>query len=167
MIRRGATSWVLIVVLAACTATAPRSPAPAQDPALDVGAGDDLSDGHVIDVQPLAAPGVAALLERARAAERRGELAEAGKWLREALALAPRDPEAWQRLAELALLAGEWTDAIDHARASFDNGPKVGSLCYRNWMTISRARQGLGEEDRSHHALGEAEDCRVRARARL
>lgn len=167
MKRARALGAAALLALAGCATESPQpAAAEPQVPSID-SAVDDLAGDSVIEVQPLAAPGVSLLLQRARAAEAAGEIAEAERLLQEALALAPRDPEAWQRLAELSLLAGEWSMALYQARESFHFGPKIGRLCARNWLTISRAYRARGEEARADHAEGEATDCAVRARERL
>ncbi len=127
----------------------------------------EVAANGVVEVTPLADPAVPPLLDRARAAERAGEVVRARTFLEQALSLAPSDPMVWQRLAELYLLNGEWPSAAEAARRSFDLGPKVGTLCARNWVTMARAFQAQGLVDRAGHAEREAEDCPVRARERL
>lgn len=125
------------------------------------------AEDSVIEVTPLADPDVLELKRRAETAEADGALEEARTLLSEALELAPRDPLLWQHLAELDLQLGDLQSAIDRAHHSYEIGPKVGSLCSRNWLTIAEAHRALDNRALESEAMAIAESCPVRARERL
>lgn len=101
----------------------------------------DLAEQVVIEVFPLAEPSVADLVEAARAAEARGELARAKDYVNQALELNPHDAELWQLRAELRIGLAQWQLAEADARHAWEIGPRTGPLCARNWITVAMARR--------------------------
>ena len=94
--------------------------------------------GRGLDVQPFRDAGVSALLNRADAAEQRGEWDQVALWLARAGEAADgADPLVLQRQAELALLMADFDDARLLALRSFELGPKTGPLCLRNFETVA------------------------------
>lgn len=100
-----------------------------------------------LDVRPLADPQVRDLREQAAAHETAGKIDAAVASLDAALALTPADPALLQERAELALLQGRWSQALDFARRSHAEGPGVGPLCRRQHelqvqVALAEALQG-------------------------
>ena len=118
-------------------------------------------------VQPLRDPQVEDLRHRAEAQEAAGELSAAVASLDQALALVPGDPDLLQWKAELALLRRVWSQAEALANQSFQNGPKLGGLCRRNWTTIAYARQGRGDAAGAAVARGQVDSCTVAPPVRM
>lgn len=120
-----------------------------------------------VEVSPLQDPQVADLKTKADAAEQRGKPKTAEKYLRRALAHRPEDPELWQRLAETQLARRLFAEAEPTAQKSFSLGPKVGSLCVRNWLTIHASRAETGRQAEAAQAKVEAGRCQVQAVIRM
>ncbi|MDX1568850.1 MAG: tetratricopeptide repeat protein [Xanthomonadales bacterium] len=159
------TIFLAALTLIACATTEP-PPVINEEAAEEIRAQARQDDG-VIEVVPLADGDVQILLERANAAEARGELEEARRLLIQAADLAPRDPRIWQHLAEIELETGAFQAAIEHALKSFHLGPQVGPLCSRNWLTVAEAQSALENAHLASAASERAEACPVRARERL
>lgn len=147
----------LVLLLGGCAA---RLPAPIEERDL---AGEvrrqTAESSSDVEVYALSDPAGLHLLERARVAEQAGQLDEAARLVREALALTPDDPEYWQYLAELELQGGDFLAAIEHAKQSFQLGPRIGPLCYRNWLTRQRAHEALRQAQEAGLAGQQAEGC--------
>lgn len=147
--------------------TAARLPAP--QPAAAVAtiraAGDKLDSA--VQVQPLRDAAIDGALARARSAEAAARydeaVAEAGK----ALALDPTAPDILQYRAELEVLRGRWTEAEKFALDSFEHGPRVGSLCARNWQTVVEARTSMNDARTAEQAGNRLKECRVAPRVRM
>ncbi len=160
------------LLLVACSTDAPQSsrgrPAAKVEVAVQVAqvraAGISANE---LEVQPLRDPQVEDLRVEAEALESRGELRQADATLDRALALTPGDPDLLQWKAELALLRRAWLPAEQAANASFENGPKLGGLCRRNWTTIAFAREGRGDAAGAAVARGQVEACRVAPPVRM
>lgn len=101
--------------------------------------------GDVIEVAPLRDPGVVDLLQVAERAEAVGDLDGAEQALRRAVELAPEDPDLMQRRAELLLAQRALDQAELLAAQSYERGPRLGSLCRRNWTTVRLAREARGD----------------------
>lgn len=93
-------------------------------------------DNSVIEVKPLRDPAVATLVDAAQQDEQTGDYTEAAEKLDQALQIAPDSPDLLQDRAELAVRLGDFTRAEQLARKSWSLGPRLGSLCARNWQTI-------------------------------
>lgn len=102
---------------------------------------------HGIEVAPLQDAERAHRLDQVRSHRDRGDLDQARAAAAAALAEAPADPVLLQEAAELALLAGDWPQAVELAGRSYEVGPRVGELCRRNWLTIAAARAALAGAD--------------------
>ncbi len=98
-------------------------------------------DDSVIHVAPLRSPQVTALIQEARAEERAGQYQAAAHTLDHALGLAPDAPDLLQDRAELAVRLGNYQQAEKLARRSWTVGPRLGSLCARNWQTVLEMRR--------------------------
>ena len=107
--------------------------------------------GDELVFQALADEAIVDLREQAARAEADGDRAKAAELLDRALALNAADPQALQARAELAILERSWPLAERLARQSFASGPKLGSLCRRNWLTLHYAALAQG------HALPDRE----------
>lgn len=134
------------------------APAPQRDLLAEVraAAGDPID---VIEVAPLRDAIVADLLERADQAERAGDLAGAEQALRQAVELVPGDPDLMQRRAEFLLAQRALDEAEQLAALSFERGPRLGSLCRRNWTTVRLAREERGDAGGARTAARQVARC--------
>lgn len=161
------------LALAACTQSIPPSPVvkpTAQvDPATAVrairaaGAGLD----SAVQVHPLRDPAIDGILKKAHDAEAAKDFAAATESAHKALQLAPDAPDILQYLAELETARGDWQQADQLAMKSFALGPKIGSLCARNWQTVVEARTALGDAATVAQAQQRVKECRVPPRLRM
>lgn len=152
---------VLTGLLCACAAQPPapvedrgtvdhsRAPAPAAP------------DARGLQVYPLRNPAVTELTDAARHAEEQGDLDRAAMLLERALRIEGRDPELLQYMAEIKFGQGDWEQAASYASRSFDQGPRLGELCQRNWRTLALARERLGDSAGSVQARQRLDTCRV------
>jgi tetratricopeptide (TPR) repeat protein len=172
--------WLLplmLVLLGSC-ATPPRPLAPA--PVVEAprfapdmravlaelrAAADDAGD--VIHVAPLRDPAVQDLLDEAARFEQIGELTAAANRLQQALALTPGDPQLMQEYAEYLFVLERFEDAAVLAEQSFEAGPRLGGLCRRNWATVQRARELLGDAAAATAAAEHASRCIVEPQLRM
>lgn len=140
----------LAVLLAACaeTPTQPTATTTHDIVAAIQAAGN--SDQSALTVTPLRDPALQLLLQQAQSEIVKRDFAAAANVLDRAHARAPSDPEVVQRQAELAVRQHHYADAERLARQSFALGPKLGSLCARNWQTVVEMR------DLAHDAAGVA-----------
>ena len=92
-------------------------------------------------MQPLRDPAIADLRQAAAQHETARDWASADAALEQALALSPGDPELLQWRAELALVQGDYNVAVELANASWEQGPRLGALCRRNWTTVRLVRE--------------------------
>ena len=164
----------VVFALAGCAHTSvpvePAKPAlPVPDPAAAVaairaaGAGLD----SAVQVQPLRDPAIDGFLKQAHDAEAANDPAAAAAAADRALKLAPQAPDILQYLAELDVGRGDWQAAEQHAIRSFTLGPKVGSLCARNWQTVIEARTALNDAATVAQARLRLKECRVAPRPRM
>ncbi len=168
-----ACSLVALFTLAGCAQTgAPVDATPAlvaPTPAAAVqairaaGAGLD----SAVQVEPLRDPAIDGFLTRAQAAEKTGDIADAVEAADKALQLADDAPDILQYLAELETARGAWIKAEQHAVKSFRTGPRVGSLCARNWQTVIEARTAMNDAPTVAQARDRLKECRVAPRLRM
>lgn len=153
------------VLLAACSSVpvaplpvAEVAPPPPRDLLAEVraAAGDPVD---VIEVAPLRDGTVVDLLAAAEAAERRGDLVAAEQAVRRAVELVPHDPDLMQRHAELLLAQRLLDEAEQLAALSFERGPRLGSLCRRNWTTVRLAREERGDAGGAATAARQVARC--------
>lgn len=162
-----------VLALAACSAPGPtpvqREPVSALDGNAAVAAvraaGEALDSA--VQVAPLRDPAVDGFMAAAEAAEHAGRIGEAVAEARRAVAMAPEAPEIHQYLAELALLQGDWQAAERQAMHSFEIGPRVGSLCARNWQTLVETRSALSDDAAVATARRHLANCRVAPPVRM
>lgn len=102
-------------------------------------AGADAQDS--LEVQPLRDPVIDDLRQAAARHEAEHDWARADAALEQALTLTPGDPELLQWRAELALVRGDYSAAVELANASWEHGPRLGALCRRNWTTVRVVRE--------------------------
>jgi tetratricopeptide (TPR) repeat protein len=168
-------SILLACALAACTQPAPPTPQavkpspPPQDPPASVRAIRAAGDGldSAVQVQPLRDPAIDGFLKKARDAEKGGDFSAAIDAANQALKLAPDSPDILQYLAELEIGRSNWLPAEALAIKSFTLGPKVGSLCARNWQTVVEARGALNDTATVAQAKQRLKECRVAPRLRM
>jgi hypothetical protein len=162
---RDGLGWVAMLWLAGC-ASVPVPPAavveapapPARDLLAEVRAA-AADAGDVIEVAPLRDPGVADLLQTAEQAEAGGDLDAAERAIRRAVELAPDDPDLMQRHAELLLAQRALDEAEQLAALSYERGPRLGSLCRRNWTTVRLAREERGDLGGAQTAASRVARC--------
>jgi tetratricopeptide (TPR) repeat protein len=165
---------VLALLLAGCAHTGESdAPAearlPAAQPTAAVAtirtAGDKLDSA--VQVQPLRDAAIDGALARARSAETAARYDEAVAEAEKALALDPTAPDILQYRAELEVLRGHWAEAEKFALDSFEHGPRVGSLCARNWQTVAEARTAMNDARTAEQAGKRLKECRVAPRVRM
>ncbi|WP_426687999.1 tetratricopeptide repeat protein [Rhodanobacter ginsengiterrae] len=144
-VRQLLLSLLIAGLLAGCGmfATTPRTPAPTPLPSYDQVAAIRAAgerEKSIIDVNPLPDPGVSALRDAARQDEQGGRYAAAAGKLDQALKLGPDAPELLQERAEVAVRLKDFATAERLAHRSWSLGPRLGSLCARNWQTIVEMR---------------------------
>lgn len=141
--RRRAIPIVGLVVglaaLAACSQPPPKPPSP--DNAGAVAAIRALGAHYQSSVQVhgLRDPAVDGFLDAAKAQEAQGRFPAAQADVDKALKIAPHAPDILQYAAELSIETGNWKQAGELARQSYDLGAKVGGLCARNLETLARS----------------------------
>jgi hypothetical protein len=164
----------LCATLAACGGSTSSGAADAR-PATRVAGGADLlqqvrSAGEVgdeLDVQPLRDPRVEDLRAAATQAEARGDWAGASRLLVQAAQYTPNDPDLLQWQAELALVVRDWATAERLATQSWDQGPKLGGLCRRNWTTRALGADARGDAAAAAQARQQVAACKVAPPVRL
>jgi hypothetical protein len=125
------------------------------------------ADPNSLDVVPLRDPQVEDLRARAAQREASGDAAGAALAIAQALELQPGDPELLQQSAEYALLQNDWLHAELFARQSYDRGPKLGSLCRRNWTTLRFVLLARGDAPGAQNALQQVSACTVAPPVRM
>jgi len=120
-----------------------------------------------VQVQPLRDPAIEGFLNQAHAAETAKNFDAAAEATARALKLAPDAPDLLQYQAEVEILRGNWKQAEDLAIKSFTLGPKVGSLCARNWQTVVEARIAMNDAATQAQAKQRLKECRVAPPVRM
>ena len=62
---------------------------------------------------------------------------------------------------------GDFAQAEKNAMKSFSLGPKVGSICAKNWQTVVEARTGMGDTATAQQATQRVKECRVKPIQRM
>ncbi len=119
------------------------------------------NDDSVVQVQPVRDARTRAFLHTIHAEERAGEYEKAAHALDAALKLAPHAPDLLQDRAEMAVRLQHWDRAVKLAMRSWTLGPKVGSLCARNWQTVVEMRKLHGNAAGAASARKQEAKCRV------
>jgi pyruvate/2-oxoglutarate dehydrogenase complex dihydrolipoamide acyltransferase (E2) component len=165
----------VVLALSACTQpSAPSQASTRPPPVLDhdpVGAiraaGMGMDSSSSVQVQPLRDPAIEGYLKQAHAAETAKDFDAAAAATAHALKLAPDAPDILQYQAEVEILRGHWKEAEDLAVKSFTLGPKVGSLCARNWQTVVEARIAMSDKATEAQAKQRLKECRVAPPVRM
>lgn len=123
--------------------------------------------GSSVEVQPLRDPAVDGFLKQAADLEAALNFIDALAAVDRALKLAADAPEILQLKAELLVGLRRYADAEALARRSFELGPRLGSLCARNWQTVAETRRALKDEASAESAKAQVAACRVPPRQRL
>ena len=164
---------VSLLALAACSSDAPPPaagrPASAKiDPvALVATVRTAGATGHELEVKPLRDPQVEDLRAEAESHEAQGRYPQASAALNKALEITPADPDLLQWKAELALLLRAWLVAEQLASQSYENGPRLGGLCRRNWTTVQLARESRGDAAGAEVARRQVDSCTVAPPVRM
>jgi tetratricopeptide (TPR) repeat protein len=160
------------LALSSCTQPGAPSKAATKPPVLDhdpvgairaAGIGMDSS----VQVQPLRDPAIEGDLKQAHAAETAKNYDAAVAAVDQALKLAPDAPDLLQNKAEVEGLRNRWKEAEALAIRSFTLGPKVGSLCARNWQTVVEARIVMNDPATEAQAKQRLKECRVAPPVRM
>ncbi len=169
---RHSSLCVIVLMLGACAQTgapvASKGPPPLDRTAAlrairDAGHGLD----SAVQVQPLRDAAIDGYVQQSRQAEARNDYAAAATSMDKALQLAPEAPDLLQSRAEIDIALGDFVQAEKQALRSFSLGPKVGSLCARNWQTVVEARTGMGDAATAQQAAQRLKECRVAPRLRM
>ena len=120
-----------------------------------------------VQVQPLRDPAIEGFLNQAHAAETAKNYDGAAEAAARALKLAPDAPDILQYQAEIEVLRGNFKDAEALAIKSYTLGPKVGSLCARNWQTVVEARLAMNDAPTVAQAKQRLKECRVAPPVRM
>jgi len=170
---RAACSTLLLGLLAACSQAPPAPaanvrpavPAPREMVAQVRAAG--VSNASELEVTPLRDPQVGDLLDRAAKLEAQTNYPGAAQAIAKALTLIPDDPELLQQAAEFALYQQDWKQTEAFAQESYDHGPKLGSLCRRNWTTLRFVRLARGDVVGVQAAIQQVAACAVEPPVRM
>ncbi|MEO7477959.1 MAG: hypothetical protein ABIT64_01860 [Lysobacteraceae bacterium] len=169
-IARSTACVVLVAVLTGCSGAPPTPPGNLRelptphDMVAQVRAAGVAPDA--LDVKPLRDPQVEDLRAHAAQLEAQSDYSGAAQALAQALKLVPDDPALLQLAAEEALYLKDWTQAETFAQMSFDRGPKLGSLCRRNWTTLRFVRLQRGDDAGAQAAIEKVAACTITAPAR-
>jgi tetratricopeptide (TPR) repeat protein len=120
-----------------------------------------------VQVQPLRDPAIEGYLKEAHAAETAKNYDAAVAAVDRALKLASDAPDLLQYKAEVEGLRGHWQAAEALAIRSYTLGPKVGSLCARNWQTVVEARIVMNDPATEAQAKQRLKECRVAPPVRM
>ncbi|HEV7777361.1 MAG TPA: tetratricopeptide repeat protein [Luteibacter sp.] len=156
--------FAAIVMLAACSQPAPPQATRPNKPVYDVVASIRAAgerETSAIDVAALRDPGVQHLQDGAHADDLAGRYSDAAAKLDNALKLAPDSPDILQDRAEIAVRLNDGATAERLAHRSYDIGPKLGSLCARNWQTIVEMRTQANDTAAAAAAKQEVAKCHV------
>lgn len=162
-----------LLALGACTEpsapskAATKAPVPDHDPLGAIRAAGMGMDSSAVQVQPLRDPAIEGFLNRAHAAETAKNFDAAADAMSRALKLAPDAPDLLQYQAEIEILRGNWKQAEDLAIKSFTLGPKLGSLCARNWQTVVEARIAMNDPATQTQAKQRLKECRIAPPVRM
>jgi len=117
----------------------PQPPVPSYDLVASIRAA-GAREQSVIAVNGVMDPGIAGFKDAAARADGEGHYDQAAALLDQALKLSPDSPDLLQDRAEIAIRQRDFAKAEALARKSWSLGPKLGSLCARNWQTIVEIR---------------------------
>ncbi|PKM07325.1 MAG: hypothetical protein CVV14_08870 [Gammaproteobacteria bacterium HGW-Gammaproteobacteria-4] len=120
-----------------------------------------------LQVEPLRDAQTEDLRQAAQALEQQGDYRGALLRLQQARELSPDDPTLLQEAAELSLYLADWDQAIAFASRSFENGPRLGPLCRRNWTTLQLVREQVGDSNGSASAQAQRMQCTISAPVRM
>lgn len=139
------------------TAQAPEPTPPARDLIAELYAMVEADDAIV--VEPLPDPEIEDLRVTAHEAMALRDLELAARSLAQALEIRPGRPDLLQLRAEVALGQRLLDEAEQYAIASFENGPRLGPLCRRNWAAIQLAREVRGNAIEAETARAQSQRC--------
>lgn len=139
------------------TVDAPQPVAPQRDLIAELYAKVEADDAIVIE--PLPDAEIEDLREVAHQALALRDLELAARSLAQALQIRPGRPDLLQLRAEVALGQQLLDEAEEYAIASFENGPRQGPLCRRNWAAIQLAREVRGNTEEAETARAQSQRC--------
>jgi tetratricopeptide (TPR) repeat protein len=164
---------LLAATVVGCTQSGPPAPAVKPNPAADTvtslhairAAGEGLDSA--VQVHPFRDPAIEGFIRKAHDAEAARDFEAAIAATHDALKLSPQSPDILQYLAELQIARGDWMQADALALKSFELGPKLGSLCARNWQTVVEARTATNDAATASQAQLRLKECRIAPRLRM
>lgn len=159
---------VVLLSLVGCSQPTPPvvSTKPDHDAIAAIRSAGSQSDSAV-EVQPLRDPAVDGLVNQAHELEAQNKFDDAVAIARQALALANDAPDLLQLLSELEFERRNYQDAATLAQKSFELGPKIGSLCARNWQTMIEVRKILKDDGGVEQAKRELNNCQASRPVRM
>ena len=159
------SSFTLAILLAGCgmfshqPEPAPAAAAPSRDLVAAIRAA-GAEDNSIIAVNPLRDPAVVVLVDTAQRAEQAGNYVVAASELDQALTITPDAPDLLQDRAEIAVRLKDFVNAERMAHKSWSLGPRLGSLCARNWQTVVEIRQQADDKSGTEAAKKGVAQCR-------
>lgn len=120
-----------------------------------------------VEVQPLRDPAVEGWLKQANELEMQGKYTEALAATQRALTLATGAPDILQYQAEIQFQRQRYEESAMLAQKSYENGPKVGSLCARNWQTLVEVRSLFNDARGKEQAQKQLASCKVAPPVRM
>ncbi|MDA3914245.1 tetratricopeptide repeat protein [Oleiagrimonas sp.] len=163
--------WVFAVamLLEACVTATPPKPVPPPSAGEMLSAIDAAGQQvhSAVSVLPLRDSSLQHLLDQAHAQRAAGQYAQAAQTLDKALAISPHAPELLQARAELAVRLHHYAKAEQLARSSWTQGPRVGSLCARNWETVAEMRRAAGDASGAAQARSHLSGCSIKGVIRM
>lgn len=119
------------------------------------------TDHSVVQVKPMRDPATTVLWREAHADEAASAYGKAAAALDQALKVTPDAPDLLQYRAEMAVRLHHYATAARLAMKSWQLGPKVGSLCARNWQTLVEMRKLHGDNAGAASARKQVAKCQV------
>jgi Tfp pilus assembly protein PilF len=162
MVEMKRTVVLLLVGLSACTTQPPRTLPPVVDGAPAEAPSSDGSDR--VQAPPAVSSGgaVVALLDRADAYHRSGDISNEAATIERALRIDPNNAHLWSRLASTRLEQGQPRQAEQLALKS--NALAVGDerLQVQNWRLVARARWAMDDSSGARSAEQKVRDLERR-----
>lgn len=157
--------FTLLLSLSACQLSPERTNKAAEEnhASIDAQINPDDQEQSVIETVPLMSNAVRNLFNQAQDYYQQNLFDEAIASLDRAHEIQPSSSNISQLLAEIYLYKGDFKQAHYWASISTRNGPSKGSSCEKSWRILALAAQKLGYYAHQSKALGEKEDCLVKA----
>jgi tetratricopeptide (TPR) repeat protein len=156
---------LLLVLISACTSTPQRTPPPVVDGTRPDSAGreaperiDAPSAELPVTTPPPSGGAVVALLDRADAYHRSGDIGNEAATIERALRIDPNNARLWNRLAAIRLEQGQPRQAEQLALKSNALSRGDTRLQARNWRLVARARWSMNDSAGARSAENKARE---------